>query len=210
MIEPQEETKEPKFVLTQIQNELKAPKNQRNNFGNYNYRNCEDILEALKPILLKYTVKLSISDKLITFDDIAVNKDGTILNVKRTAIKSRVLLIGKDDKVIAKSNGIAGIDSNRKGMDIAQSFGSSSSYARKYALGGMFLVDDTKDPDATNTHGKEEKQRNNKEDEQRKKLVNQFKEVAKGTENPKVKEMLNNIDNYSDNQIKQGIEKLKG
>jgi hypothetical protein len=125
--------------LRKIQAELKAPKNQRNNFGKYNYRSCEDILEAVKPLLDKYKCTLTISDEVrevcgvLFVEAIAFISDGT-------------------DSVHTKAQ--AGIDPNRKGMDIAQSFGSSSSYARKYALNGLFLIDDTKDADSTNTHGK--------------------------------------------------------
>lgn len=123
--------------LIKIQNELKAPKNQRNKFGNYNYRSCEDIMEALKPILIKYDATLVITD---------VVKD--VMGVPYIEANAQ-LKIGKD---IYATKAQAGIDPNRKGMDIAQSFGSSSSYARKYALNGLFLIDDTKDADATNDH----------------------------------------------------------
>ena len=125
--------------LRKIQAELKAPKNQRNNFGKYNYRSCEDILEAVKPLLDKYKCTLTISDEVrevcgvLFVEAMAFISDGT-------------------DSVHTKAQ--AGIDPNRKGMDIAQSFGSSSSYARKYCLNGLFLIDDTKDADSTNTHGK--------------------------------------------------------
>lgn len=125
--------------LRKIQAELKAPKNQRNNFGKYNYRSCEDILEAVKPLLDKHKCTLTISDEVrevcgvLFVEAIAFISDGT-------------------DSVHTKAQ--AGIDPNRKGMDIAQSFGSSSSYARKYALNGLFLIDDTKDADSTNTHDK--------------------------------------------------------
>ena len=125
--------------LRKIQAELKAPKNQRNNFGKYNYRSCEDILEAVKPLLDKYKCTLTISDEVrevcgvLFVEAMAFISDGT-------------------DSVHTKAQ--AGIDPNRKGMDIAQSFGSSSSYARKYALNGLFLIDDTKDADSTNKHGK--------------------------------------------------------
>ena len=123
--------------LVDIQGRLKAPKNQRNNFGKYNYRSCEDILEAVKPLLVEHKLTLTISD--------VVMNDG-IHYVDATAT------IG-DGKSSINVSAQAGIDPNRKGMDIAQSFGSSSSYARKYALNGLFLIDDTKDADATNTHG---------------------------------------------------------
>lgn len=119
--------------LTEIQNELKAPKSQYNSFGKYNYRSCEDILEALKPLLKKYECTLLISDEVINVGDL-------------TFIESKVSFSDGDKFVITTAQ--AGINPNKKGMDIAQSFGSSSSYARKYALAGMFLLDDTKDADS--------------------------------------------------------------
>lgn len=124
--------------LIAIQSELKAPKNQYNAFGKYKYRTCEDILEALKPLLLKYECTLTIEDE--------VKEVGGIIFIEATAA------IQKDMEGRAVT-GQAGIDINKKGMDLAQSFGSSSSYARKYALNGLFLIDDTKDSDATNEHG---------------------------------------------------------
>jgi hypothetical protein len=123
--------------LIAIQAELKAPKNQYNSFGKYKYRSVEDILEAVKPLLLKYECTLTIEDE--------VKEVGGIVFIEATAA------IQKDMEGRAVT-AQAGIDINRKGMDIAQSFGSSSSYARKYALNGLFLIDDTKDPDSTNDH----------------------------------------------------------
>jgi hypothetical protein len=125
--------------LIAIQSELKAPKNQYNAFGKYKYRSVEDILEAVKPLLLKYGCTLIIEDE--------VKEVGGIVFIESTAS------IQKDMEGRAVT-AQAGIDINRKGMDVAQSFGSSSSYARKYALNGLFLIDDTKDPDSTNDHGK--------------------------------------------------------
>jgi len=124
--------------LILIQSELKAPKNQFNAFGKYKYRSVEDILEAVKPLLLKYECTLIIEDE--------VKEVGGIVFIEATAS------IQKDMEGRAVT-AQAGIDINRKGMDVAQSFGSSSSYARKYALNGLFLIDDTKDPDSTNDHG---------------------------------------------------------
>jgi len=123
--------------LISIQAELKAPKNQYNAFGKYKYRSVEDILEAVKPLLLKYECTLIIEDE--------VKEVGGIVFIEATAS------IQKDMEGRAVT-AQAGIDINRKGMDVAQSFGSSSSYARKYALNGLFLIDDTKDPDSTNDH----------------------------------------------------------
>lgn len=118
--------------LIEIQNELKAPKNHYNSFGKYKYRSCEDILEALKPLLKKYECTLTISD--------------TIKDVSGLVFVEAYATIS-DGETEVGATAQAGIDPNKKGMDIAQSFGSSSSYARKYALNGLFLIDDTKDAD---------------------------------------------------------------
>jgi hypothetical protein len=118
-----------------IQGSLKAPKNQRNNFGNYNYRSCEDILEAVKPLLIKEGLLLTISDSIAP-EPLFVNAVAEITDGK--------------DKITVRAQ--AGINLNRKGMDVAQCYGASSSYARKYALNGLFLIDDTKDADSTNNH----------------------------------------------------------
>jgi hypothetical protein len=123
--------------LVRIQGSLKAPKNQRNNFGNYNYRSCEDILEAVKPLLIKEGLLLTISDSIAP-EPLFVNAVAEITDGK--------------DKLQVRAQ--AGINLNRKGMDVAQCYGASSSYARKYALNGLFLIDDTKDADATNNHSK--------------------------------------------------------
>ena len=125
-------------ALIAVQSQLKAPKNQRNNFGKYNYRSAEDILEAVKPLLSANGLSMTISDSVEELGGMVV-------------ITSSVVVTDGTDSVTASAQ--AGVDPNRKGMDIAQSFGSSSSYARKYAMNGMFLIDDTKDADATNTHG---------------------------------------------------------
>lgn len=119
--------------LTQIQSELKAPKNQYNSFGKYKYRNCEDILEAVKPLLAKYDCKLIISDEVVNI--------GTRFYIKATAkFKS-------EDGVIEVS-ALAREEESKKGMDGSQVSGAASSYARKYCLNGLFLIDDTKDADS--------------------------------------------------------------
>lgn len=123
--------------LVDIQGRLKAPKNQKNSFGNYNYRSCEDILESVKPLLTEHKLVVNLTDEVMEL--------GGLLFVQATAV------ISDGDKSIAVK-AQAGINPNKKGMDIAQSFGASSSYARKYALNGLFLIDDTKDADATNDH----------------------------------------------------------
>jgi hypothetical protein len=140
--------------LTEIQNELKAPKNQYNSFGKYKYRSCEDILEAVKPLLAKHGCTLTITDEIKEVGGLVyVEAVAIIAHGVRSVYNDGSQAIVQDNIVCVKAQ--AGIDPNRKGMDIAQSFGSSSSYARKYALNGLFLIDDTKDADATNEHVKQ-------------------------------------------------------
>ena len=123
--------------LIKIQNELSVPKNQVNKFGGYNYRSCEDILEALKPLLQKEGLLLTISDELVQIGE-------------RYYIKATVRL--SDNTKVFETTGYAREEETKKGMDGSQITGASSSYARKYALNAMFLIDDTKDSDSTNTH----------------------------------------------------------
>lgn len=122
-------------ILQKIQAELKVPKNQFNNFGKYNYRNVEDIQVALKPILGQYGYSLIISDDIVEVGG-------------RVYIKALVKLIDSDSKEIAQTTAFAREPLSKKGMDEPQITGTASSYARKYALGGMFLLDDTKDSDS--------------------------------------------------------------
>ena len=124
--------------LVKIQAELKAPKGQFNAFGKYKYRNAEDIIEAVKPIINKYGTALVISDEVVQVGD--------RIYIKATA----TLLDGTDDSISV--SGWAREEEVKKGMDAAQITGSTSSYARKYALNGLFAIDDTKDSDATNEH----------------------------------------------------------
>ena len=126
-------------VLSKIQKEMKAPKSQFNAFGKYKYRSCEDILEAVKPFL-NGTV-LYISDEMVLIGD-------------RYYIKATATLRNGDDAVSVTA--YAREEAEKKGMDSSQITGAASSYARKYALNGLFLIDDTKDSDATNEHGKGE------------------------------------------------------
>lgn len=127
--------------LRELQAELKAPKNQRNNFGNYNYRSAEDILEALKPLAVKHGLTFTIMDSVVEV-------------AGRVYVEATVTAYNDDSEVIT-SNGYAREEETKKGMDGSQVTGAASSYARKYALNGLLLIDDTKDSDATNTHGKE-------------------------------------------------------
>lgn len=133
--------------LANVQQALKAPKDQRNNFGNYNYRSCEGILEAVKPLLSKNELALTLTDEMVEV--------GGRVYVKATAT---VFNAGKDiGEATVSTQGFAREEEVKKGMDSSQITGAASSYARKYALNGLFCIDDTKDSDATNTHGKDEK-----------------------------------------------------
>lgn len=146
--------------LLKAQVELKAPKGQYNSFGKYKYRSCEDILEALKPVLDKFKLTLFISDEIIEVGGSykLEKKDETVETVGRKYVKATITLVNieKPDEQIQVS-ALAREEETKKGMDGSQITGASSSYARKYALNGMFMIDDTKDSDSTNTHGKEEK-----------------------------------------------------
>ena len=128
--------------LVSVQFELKAPKGQRNNFGNYNYRSCEDILEAVKPLLDKYNVALTIRDEIVLIGD-------------RFYVKATATLIDADTGETVEASAFAREGADKKGMDVSQLTGATSSYARKYALNGLFGIDDNEDGDATNTHAKE-------------------------------------------------------
>ena len=129
--------------LNLIQTKLVAPKGQFNSFGKYKYRSCEDILEALKPLLKETGVVLRINDELVQIGD-------------RYYIKATAEITDGENLSIAV-NAFAREPENKKGMDEAQITGATSSYARKYALNGLFCIDDTKDADSTNTHNEEVK-----------------------------------------------------
>lgn len=119
--------------LNKIQRELKAPKNQYNSFGKYNYRSCEDIIEAVKPLLGE--------------DMVLVIRDEVVNAGNHNYIKATACLYAEGEGLIAEATGIAREAESQKGMNDAQLTGSSSSYARKYALNGLFAIDDTKDAD---------------------------------------------------------------
>ena len=129
--------------LLLVQSKLTAPKGQYNNFGRYSYRSCEDILEALKPLLVEAKAIVNVSDE--------VKLIGDRYYVEATAM---FLDVETGDSVVARA--LAREDETKKGMDLAQVTGSVSSYARKYALNGLFAIDDNKDPDSTNKHGKDD------------------------------------------------------
>ena len=147
------------FELTKIQNEIKAPKNQKNNFGDYNYRSCEDIQQALKPILEKYKCMVVLSDEIVvvgTGQSISntITKSDAVLESYLTSgerfyIKATATFYDPSGNTLSVS-AYAKESYKKKGMDDSQVTGSASSYARKYALSGLLLLDDTKDADSFN------------------------------------------------------------
>lgn len=130
--------------LSVIQAEFKAKKSRYNSFGKYNFRSAEDILEALKPFNSKYKVYFTVSEEMIATDPLPI-------------MKSTAAIHDADGGMSVECSAIVGVDLQQKGMQVPQQFGSASSYAKKYALGNLLLIDDTQDSDATNTHGRGEK-----------------------------------------------------
>lgn len=125
--------------LMDIQNELKSPKSQYNSFGKYNYRSCEDIQESLKPLLVKFGATVFIKDDIVLVDS-------------RYYVKAIVTFVDIETGNTIESFAYARESEEKKGMDSAQVTGATSSYARKYALNGLFLLDDTKDNDHDSNH----------------------------------------------------------
>ena len=124
--------------LAVIQTELKAKKSSYNSFGKYYFRKAEDILEAVKPFLLREGVTVRVNEDLISEAPPTIQSTATI----------------SDGENSITATAIVGVDLNQKGMQTAQQFGAASSYGKKYALGNLFLIDDTADADSTNSHGK--------------------------------------------------------
>ena len=129
--------------LLEIQTRLFVPKDQKNDFGGYKYRSCEDIERAIKPLCKEFNCVLRFWESLEHIGD-------------RVFIKSNLMLFDLDSRTNVMAMGFAEMGEGKKGMDQAQLTGACTSYARKYALAGMFMIDNEKDPDATNMHGKTE------------------------------------------------------
>ena len=125
--------------LATIQTKFKSKKSRFNSFGKYNFRSAEDILEATKPFLLELGVSVVINEHLEEIAGLPVLASKAVIS---------------DGKAEMSATAIVGVDLNQKGMNVPQQFGSASSYAKKYALGNLFLIDDTADSDATNNHDK--------------------------------------------------------
>lgn len=176
--------------LSNIQNELKCNKNQFNKFGGYAYRSCEDILEAVKPLLKKEKVVLTISDELQYIGN-------------RYYIKATATLIDTESEATISNSAYAREEETKKGMDGSQITGASSSYARKYALNGLFGIDDNKDSDTTNIQSKEEK-------EDKKASPKQIELIQKYYQGENLTKLLevNNLENLEDMSINKASEIL--
>ncbi len=124
--------------LATIQTKFKSKKSRFNSFGKYYFRSAEDILEATKPFLKELKVTVTVDEELVSFDPPVMQVTATVSD-------------GKDE---ISSQAVVGVDLDQKGMQMPQRYGAASSYGKKYALGNLFLIDDTQDSDATNTHGK--------------------------------------------------------
>lgn len=129
--------------LSLIQKEFKASKSKFNSFGKYNFRSAEDILEALKPFNEKYKVNFTITESIVHSEFLQFPMLESTASIN-------------DDLDTITASAIVGVDLEQKGMQMPQKFGSASSYAKKYALGNLLLIDDTQDPDASNKHDKAE------------------------------------------------------
>ena len=176
--------------LLEVQKELKAPKGQYNDFGKYAYRSCEDILEAVKPLLRKEKVVLTISDELQYIGN-------------RYYIKATATLIDTESEATISNSAYAREEETKKGMDGSQITGASSSYARKYALNGLFGIDDNKDSDTTNIQSKEEK-------EDKKASPKQIELIQKYYQGENLTKLLevNNLEKLEDMSINKASEIL--
>jgi len=138
--------------LAIIQTKLKTKKSSYNSFGKYYFRKAEDILEALKPFLLEQGVSVTITENIIAADPVPM-------------LESKAIISDGTNQITTSA--VVGVDLNQKGMQTAQQFGAASSYGKKYALGNLFLIDDTQDADGSNNHGKKSN------------VVSKIKEAAK-------------------------------
>ena len=134
--------------LSQIQTEFKSKKSRFNSFGKYYFRSAEDILEATKPFLKELDVSVTIKEELISFDPPVMQVTARLSNGEEEK--------GTGNNKSITAVAIVGVDLDQKGMQMPQRYGAASSYGKKYALGNLFLIDDTQDADATNSHGKKQ------------------------------------------------------
>ena len=182
--------------LIKIQSELKAPKGQYNDYGNYNYRSCEDIFEALKPILLREKLSLICKDELVQIGE-------------RYYIKAVVTLSDGINQITNVA--YAREEETKKGMDGSQITGASSSYARKYALNGLFMIDDVKDSDSTNQQTKQTKTATKTETKKLKATDAQIKLITARLNEEQIKKVIDGykLKKLTDLTIKQASAVIK-
>lgn len=180
--------------LINIQSKLKAPKGQYNSFGKYSYRSCEDIFEALKPLLAEEKVSLLMSDDLLLIGE-------------RYYVKATATLTDGEESI--SNVAYAREEETKKGMDGSQITGASSSYARKYALNGLFLIDDVKDSDSTNTGDKKEETKGS----QRITLLNRINELELELDIPHEKTLeiykVNSNSQMTDSQLQDCVNNME-
>lgn len=188
--------------LLAIQQELKAPKGQYNSFGKYNYRSCEDILEAVKPICAKYNAVLTVSDELVYMGNrYYIKATATIVDAENPDMKI-IDIEGEVKNRIQESitnTAYAREEETKKGMDGSQITGTASSYARKYALNGLFCIDDTKDAD-TDEFKKQEQKAKEMGIKEIKKLAEKYAKMKKGKSDELLNYYINkyNVDELAD------------
>lgn len=188
--------------LNKVQTELKAPKGQYNNFGKYKYRNCEDILEAVKPLLSKYGLVILISDEVEQIGE-------------RYYIKARATIYDIESGDNVFNSAYAREEETKKGMDASQITGSASSYARKYALNGLLAIDDTKDSDSQDNGSKPNVATNNSKQttsgDEKQKLQVQIVNVAKNFKiDPKEVVAIIRSKYKKENTDEMTVDELKG
>ena len=164
--------------LLNVQHELKAPKGQRNSFGNYNYRSAEDILEAVKPLLTKYSLLQTITDEVVLIGDRYYIKATVTLYDAEIGVSQNVGMVSNSTVTVSA---YAREADQKKGMDEAQVTGSASSYARKYALNGLYAIDDTKDAD-TDEYQSAQQQQTERKPQPKKKAQPKKSEAHKAIE----------------------------
>ena len=179
-------------ALHNIQRELKAPKNQMNRFGGYRYRSCEDIQEAVKPLLAKYNCILTITDRVEQIGD-------------RYYVTACTTLIDIETGDMIGTTASAREEETKKGMDKAQITGSASSYARKYALNGLFLIDDTKDADTMDNRTTESEPKQ----EDAPKQAERPQRTQRGERPKEVREWLDKMDKVGEDENADGFQDVQ-
>lgn len=190
--------------LVKVQSELKAPKGQYNSFGKYNYRSCEDILEGVKPLLAKYGASITLSDSVEVIGD-------------RIYVKATARFVDVNNSGVVENTAFAREEAEKKGMDGSQITGAASSYARKYALNGLLLIDDTKDADTDENQNERNAKTSKKtvdKPAEPQKISDKDKEVLRGVVEAKgysIEQIFpKGIDNLTAEQYGKAMIQLKG